>query len=187
MDYRASESLINVNDIIIRTYNDADSISALTGLLHRAYKDLADMGLLYLASHQSDSVTRRRISEGITFLALHSDAIIGTITLYSQVGGCEFYQREGVWHFGQFGVDPSYRRLGIGDKLIETVEQYAAKHGAKVISLDTAKPALHLIEYYKKYKYSIVDEVQWNETNYKSVIMAKSLLLSDAHTEMPCC
>ncbi|MBI2794533.1 MAG: GNAT family N-acetyltransferase [Ignavibacteria bacterium] len=184
MDYRALESLINVRDIIIRTYNDADQISALTELLHRAYKELADMGLLYLASYQSDSVTRSRISEGITFLALHAQAIIGTITLYSQIGDCEFYQKEGVWHFGQFGVDPSYRRLGIGGKLIGTVEQYAVKHGARVISLDTAKPALHLIKHYKKYGYSIVDEVQWNEANYKSVIMAKSLLLSDDRMEI---
>jgi GNAT superfamily N-acetyltransferase len=179
MDHRALESLINVNDIIIRTYNDADPISEITELLHRAYKDLADMGLLYLATHQSDSVTRRRISEGTTFLALHAEAIIGTITLYSQNGGCEFYMQEGVWHFGQFGVDASYRRLGIGGRLIDTVERYALNHGAKIIALDTAKPALHLIKHYEKNGYSVVDEVQWKEANYKSVIMAKSLVSSD--------
>jgi hypothetical protein len=37
----------------IRPLRDDDSISDLTALLHRAYKPLLDMGLRYLATHQS--------------------------------------------------------------------------------------------------------------------------------------
>ncbi|WP_312116724.1 hypothetical protein [Brevibacillus reuszeri] len=42
-------------------------------------------------------------------------------------------------------------------------------------SLDTAEGAHHLIRYYSARGYRHVDYVQWNETNYRSVLMSKKL------------
>jgi len=48
----------------VRRLIDSDSIPELTRLLHRSYGPLAAMGMRFLASHQSDAVTRKRVGGG---------------------------------------------------------------------------------------------------------------------------
>ena len=43
-------------DFLIRPYSPADSIPAITALLHEAYGSLARQGFRFLASHQDDDV-----------------------------------------------------------------------------------------------------------------------------------
>ncbi len=165
-------------DILVRPWQDTDSLEELTDLLHRAYKMLADMGLRFLATHQDVETTRRRIEAGECFIAEQRGRIVGTITFY-QAGahsGCSYYTHPEVCHIGQLAVEPSLQRRGIANLLMNHVEEHARQIGFHEIALDTAETAHHLIDWYTRRGYRQVGFQQWDVTNYRSVILAKGLL-----------
>jgi len=59
---------------------------------------------------------------------------------------------------------------------MDIVEADAFKmKNVRELALDTAETAHHLIEFYKKRNYRYIETIQWNVTNYKSVVLSKSL------------
>lgn len=162
---------------IIRPYCESDSIEALTDLLHRAYAPLAAQGLRFVASHQDSATTLRRIQSGFAFVAVAGDTLVGTVTVYSEPSdsACDYYRRPGVARFGQFAVEPAQQGTGLGRRLLDCAEQYAASQGCAEIALDTAEGADALIRLYERWGYAIVGRVDWDTTNYVSVVMAKRL------------
>jgi ribosomal protein S18 acetylase RimI-like enzyme len=166
------------DNMVIRELRDDDSLEELTGLLHRSYKALADMGLYYFATHQTVEQTRKRISDKSVFVAVRDSTIIGTI-LYLKPGkpsGAEFFERPDVAKVGQLAVEPDLQRQGIATQLMHHVEEVARGDGASELSLDTAESASHLIEWYKRLGYRFVEYVRWDVTNYRSVILSKALV-----------
>jgi|SRR5579872_1947000 len=153
-----------------------NSVQELTDILHRSYRELAEMGSNYWATFQTLEDTRARISQGECYVTLIDQTIFGTITLSppGAVASHEWYRRPGVAHFGQFAVDPLYRHKRIGDRLLSHVERRASELGAVEIALDTAERATHLVTYYSRRGYRIVGHAQWNHANYRSVIMSKA-------------
>jgi predicted N-acetyltransferase YhbS len=164
--------------ILIRPYQPTDSIPEITALLHKAFASMAAQGLLFLASHQSDMITKDRLVNGTSFLAINNNAIVGTISVYgpSMNYSVPLYRQQGVYHFGQFAVDPDLRGSGLGKRLYQTVEDHCRAKGVKTLALDTAETAVQLIALYEKWGFKAVDQVKWDVTNYKSVIMAKELI-----------
>lgn len=162
----------------IRLWQDGDSVSELTELLHRAYKQLADMGMRFMATHQDDSITFDRISRGKCFLGLIDNTIISTVTLYPPYAtyGSPWYDTEHVAHFGQFGVEPHLQKQGIGFLMMDHVELVAKEDGIRELALDTSEKADHLIRYYTRRGYRFVEHTQWPDVNYRSVIMSKTLV-----------
>ena len=166
------------SEVIIRPFmNDQDDIEQLTHVLNRAYKQLADMGLMYVASYQKSDVTLARIKNGYCLVAIQDDSIVGTATYYPSgtKGGCPWYEKEGVGVIGQFGVLPELQSTGVGSALLESIEQKAFEDGAEELALDTAEGASHLRSYYAKRGYRFIEYTDWEVTNYRSVIMSKSL------------
>ena len=53
-------------------------------------------------------------------------------------------------------------------------ERHALSTGADGLVLDTAESATHLINWYQRMGYRFVQYVQWEVTNYRSIIMMKS-------------
>ncbi len=161
----------------IRPLRDSDSLEELTELLHRAYRVLADMGLRFLATHQDVATTKRRVASGHCFVAERGGKVVGTICYYdpSRKSGCDYYKKKGVAHVGQLAVEPTLQRLRIATKLMGHAEDFARERGMIELALDTAEPALHLIEWYTRMGYRIVGHQQWEVTNYRSVIMSKVL------------
>lgn len=167
------------DNITIRLLGADDPIPALTALLHRAYAPLAAKGLRYSATHQSDDVTRKRIAQGECFVATSEGAICGTI-LFRNAGntrGSPWNDRSDVSSFGQFAVEPALQRRGLGRRLIALVEDRAIASGARELALDTAEPATHLIAWYAGLGFRFVEYAQWTHTNYRSVILSKTLPL----------
>ncbi|HMS56196.1 MAG TPA: GNAT family N-acetyltransferase [Fimbriimonadaceae bacterium] len=147
-------------------------------MLHRAYRELHDMGLKFTATHQSVETTRRRVSEGECWVAMVGKTVVGTIVWVrpNPLDDVFYYRRAEVAHFGQFGVDPLFRGLGIGTKLLNHVEALAKESGFRELALDTAESAKHLISLYERLGYKIVDNHDWRPgTNYLSVIMTKAI------------
>jgi len=167
----------------VRPLEADDSLAHLTYLLHRAYKQHVDRGIKALAAFQPEEVTRKRISGGECFVALHMGKIVGTIlfkdavhTAADGIGGSnaiEWFARGGVASFSQFAVEPEHQGHGIGGVLMGAVERRALETGATEIGLSTPEPEAWLVTMYERHGYRVVDHVQWKETNYVSAIMSK--------------
>lgn len=162
----------------IRRLESHDSMVGLTELLHRAYRELQQMGLHFTATHQSVETTTRRVTEGECWVAEVDGKIVGTIVWVrpNPADDVVYYRGPEVAHFGQFCVDPECRGLGIGDRLLAQVEDRAREEGYRVLALDTSELADHLIALYSRRGFEIVDNHDWRPgVNYLSVIMAKLL------------
>ncbi len=165
--------------IVVRPWREDDDVLAITHLLHRAYGQLARLGFRYHATWQDAAGTLKRLTDGVPFVAQRAGAIVGTVTLYvpPNVFGCAWYDRGDVACFGQFGVEPELQGRGIGNRLLETVEQETRRRGIANLALDTAEGATQLIAMYARRGYKIVGEAKWDITNYRSVIMNKSMMV----------
>lgn len=169
--------LTETERLFIRVLLPSDSLSDLTNLLHAAYSRLARMGLLYMATHQSEAVTRERISQGTCLVAELDGRICGTILFRDPActNGCPWYDRFEVASLGQFAVNPEIQARGIGLLLLRKAEDLAIASGATELALDTAEPATHLVEWYTRLGYRFIEHAQWSHTNYRSVILSKRL------------
>lgn len=157
-----------------------ESLKDLTSLLHRAYSGLAEQGFRFLATHQDVEMTRERCSQGETYLMELEGKLMGSVTLVLQANEFEgycpnWYREEGVAKIEQFAVEPALQRQGYGSKLLEHLEDRAVKLGFQQVAFDTAEGALELQRFYAKRGYQKVGEADWPVTNYRSIIMAKSL------------
>lgn len=161
----------------LRILDPAEPLSELTGLLHRAYARLASMGLRYMATHQSDAVTRDRAASGECWVALKDGAIVGTILFrdVTRTSGSPWLDRPEVASLGQFAVMPEWQGTGLGAQLLDLAERRAAETGAKEIALDTAELAEHLVALYRRRGYRFIEHAQWSHTNYRSVIMSRAV------------
>jgi GNAT superfamily N-acetyltransferase len=166
-------------DVAIRPFRDGDSVRDITTLLHDAYAPLLAQGLRYLATHQDEATTLRRLMKGFPFVAEQEGAIVGTITLYGpkKDSPCEWYNRDGVFKFGQYAVRPDLQRRGIGLALLSRAEEEARARGGSEFALDTSEKAAHLIRWYDRLGFRFIQHVSWNDTNYRSVVLSKSLSL----------
>ncbi len=173
------DSNARLESLEIRPYRETDCLRALTALLHRAYAPLAHRGMRYLASHQSESVTRERITadgaEG--FLAVLHGRPVGTVTLRPPQPDSDvpWYARPDVCTFEQLAVDPDFQGRGIGARLLGHVEARAIEHGAAELACDTSERAAELIDTYTRRGYRVVARTNWDVTNYQSVILSCAL------------
>ena len=167
-------------DLEITLFKEEEHLSIvpeLTELLHEAYKSLADSGLSYSASYQAPEKTLQRLKYFESYLAYWKSQLVGTISLmkWKSDSSCEYYRREGSFHFGQFGISPAFKGNGFGNRLLEFVEKRAEALGGKEIALDTAEKAADLIAWYERHGYRRVSRTKWASTNYESIVMAKKL------------
>lgn len=167
--------------INIRLLSEADSLEALTALIHRAYRQLADLGFRYWGTHQSVDDTRQRIARGECYVALCDGELVGTVVLNlpDNASGHDWYNRPDVTSFSQFAVDPPFQKQGIGLQLLGIIEQRAVALGVNELACDTAEGASHLIALYTKQGFRKVGMADWGATNYKSVILSKTLTESE--------
>lgn len=164
--------------ISYRLFDDRDSIEELTLLINKAYSIYTSAGLEFVGVNQDSAETTKRISHAYTIIALEGEKIVGTISYKPpwECRGTTWFNLPGVAKFNQLAVDPDQQVKGIARKLMDITEQIASEQGAKEIALDTAEGAEALIKYYNRRGYRFIDYHQWKFTNYRSVILSKSLL-----------
>lgn len=174
---RGSGNEATLGELVIRELSPNDSLEELTELLHQAYKGLADMGLSYVATYQDVATTKRRISQGVTFVAVWQGKMVGTI-VFTRPEHTNIPRGKpipGAGKLNQLGVEPKLQKMGIGKRLFVHAEEYARAEGVSALVLDTAEPATHLIKWYERMGYQFVEYVQWDITNYRSVVLVKYL------------
>lgn len=152
-------------------------IEELTALLHSAYAALAKQGMRYWASYQSPAETLERLSDGDSYLAFYGERLAGTINLAppDPENKVSWYRREDVCSFHQFAVAPDLQGKGIGEALLAQAEARAKELSYAEIALDTSERAERLIATYSKRGYRHVEYVNWDSTNYRSVVLSRGL------------
>lgn len=169
-----------VMPILIRRVREDDNLVALTEILHRAYGDLAQQGMRYLASHQPVETTRERLEEGEGYVIAAEGTVIGTATFrgHEDLPYGDWDPGEKVASFGQFAVDPGYQGFGIGDRMMAFLESRARDSNCAWLALDTSAQAARLQKYYGRLGYEVVGCADWRPVvNYESVVMAKKIAL----------
>lgn len=128
-------------------------------------------------THQDSEITRCRVERGNCFIAEYRGQVIGIVSLYlpGTVDKFAWYRRDGVALFGQLAVDPDFQSKGVGALMIKFLEEFTVKNNVVELNLDTAEQADHLIAWYKKLGYRFIDYINWDVTNYRSVILSKTL------------
>ncbi len=161
----------------IRVLTPADDVVAITEMLHRAYEPLAKKGLNYTATYQSAEVTANRLSKGHPIVAECDGRVVGTLTVYppNPESSVAVYRQPHTYSIGQFGVDPDFKRKGIGRALHRAALEHAMSQGASFLSLDTAAPAEELIATYLRWGYAIVERTTWSGKSYESVLMRRNI------------
>lgn len=170
-------------DITLRPLVPQDSLAALTALLHKAYAALGARGWNFTAVDQPVELTAKRIGQGHCLLALRKERMVGTVLVRGPYrpevdAWCldtPWYQRDDTAILSQFAVDPDCQGQGLGGRLMQAAEAFAAERGYAFMALDTALPAAHLRRRYEASGYRPVKEVQWEGKTYRSLVMVKSL------------
>lgn len=165
------------NQIRLRELREGDCLEHLTGMLHRAFFRIGEMGIPCSCVNQAPEVTRQRVARGHCFVALSGELIVGTITLYASDARSDsaHYRDTRVASVRQLGVDPLFQGKGVGSALLGLAENRARRYGYAGLALDTPEPASHLIDYYQRQGFRIVETLQFAGRPYRSVVFAKSL------------
>ena len=162
----------------VRALRADDDLQALTELIHAAYAPHAARGLRFWGTHQSVDDTAKRFASGEGYVAEIDGLVVGTVTLRRPQpdSPVEAYRDPLTWSLAQFAVAPSHKGLGVGRAMHAFASQRAASCGARTMLIDTAAPALELIETYRRWGYEPCGECDWRPlTNYLSVLMRRSL------------
>lgn len=169
---------LTVREWTIRPLSAADSLDELTQLIHAAYAPHLENGLRFVGTHQSVTVTAERLASGDAFVAEGDARHVGTVTVRAPRAGSSVsvYRDPDTWSLSQLAVLPEFKGRGLGRALHDVAVQHAIGRGAKVVALDTAAPASGLISLYERWGYRLVGKADWRpETNYESVLMARSI------------
>jgi ribosomal protein S18 acetylase RimI-like enzyme len=156
----------------------------ITDLLHMAYAEWIEKGLLFAATTQSPQETESRIGkDGKCVVVLKDDKLIGTLSFKL----CKWDK----WYVGKnsviifmFAIHPDFKRSGVGSRLLMHPEEQANNYDS--IILDTAASARYLIKFYEKRGYKKVDFISWKNTNYYSIVFWKILTRSNNYSKYHC-
>lgn len=162
----------------LHLFGAEDSHAELQSLVHRAYASLAGRGLEYWGTRQTLEDTKSRVRSGECWVLTDEGRLLATVLLKPprSESGCEWYRRDDIRSFHQLAVDPEHQGQGLGTRLVHHVEARAATLGAAELALDTSDQASHLIAWYQRLGYRLVDRADWRpKVNYLSVVLSKAL------------
>lgn len=78
-------------------------------------------------------------------------------------------------YLGKFAVWPKLKRQGLGMILLNYAEKIARSEAYQSVQLDTAKPAIHLVELYQRLGYKNIGETHFEGKTYDSWIFEKQI------------
>lgn len=108
---------LGMREITIQPKPDSISWEQITALLHLAFSCHEQEGLKYSACNQTADYTRIRVGDGICFVAILNDMLVGTATLH-------LHGRKA--HLSQVATHPDYRCYRIGVKLQKYIDSRAS-------------------------------------------------------------
>ena len=127
---------------------DAEGISATLGAAFAEFETLYTPAAFSATTPTTDRIAER-FAEGPIWIAELADMIVGTVATVPQ--GSELYIRS-------MAVRPGARGSGIGARLLNTVEAFAAAHRYRRLLLNTAPFLLAAVELYERHGFRYTGE-----------------------------
>jgi len=128
--------------------HDAEAISATLRAAFAEFETLYTPAAFSATTPTTDQITER-FAEGPIWIAELADMIVGTVVTVPQ--GSELYIRS-------MAVRPGARGSGIGARLLNTVEAFAAGHRYRRLLLNTAPFLLAAVELYERHGFRYTGE-----------------------------
>ena len=154
--------------IVLREATAAD-IPTLVALVRTAFEDYRGRLEPPSGAHnETPETVRQALHTGWAALALVNDATVG----------CVFYcQEDAHMYLGRLSVLRPFRRYGVGQALLEYVEQRARDLGLPCVQLGVRIALPHLQAYYARLGYHVVRyEAHAGYTAPTSVVMEKPVV-----------
>lgn len=155
----------------------SDFIDQLTLLLHRAYAELGEQGLMYTGVDQTTQETRRRIEYADCFVATRGGILVGTITVRGPYFGspCPYLELPHVATAYQLAVDPQAQGRWLSAALFNATEAWAVAMGYSELAGITASQARRQVKLHQRRQYREVARLYWPGQNFESIVFAKTL------------
>jgi ribosomal protein S18 acetylase RimI-like enzyme len=128
--------------------HDAEAISATLRAAFAEFEALYTPAAFRATTPTADQIAER-FAEGPIWIAQLADTIVGTVAAVPQ--DAELYIRS-------MAVRPSAQGSGIGARLLNTVEAFAAAHQYRRLLLNTAPFLLAAVQLYERYGFRYTGE-----------------------------
>lgn len=133
----------------IATADDSVSISEVLRESFADYEPLYTREGFAATTPTSDEIKERFENEGRTWVAIHDEKIVGTVSVVPK--GEALYIRS-------MAVSPKARGKRIGELLLNEIENFAIEHDCEVLILSTTPFLLRAIRLYEKFGFERTDE-----------------------------
>ena len=152
---------------LLRLAGEPD-VAQLRVLVNKSYAELGAMGLNFVGVTQDEEITRDRMKNKEIWVIENTNTkeLVATIAL-----SVKETPEKTMFYIGQFGVLPELKGNGFGSFLIHHSFQRAKMRNFNIIELDTAIPAHHLIQLYRKFGFVIVEAERRPRPNYPNYLM----------------
>lgn len=147
----------------------AEDLELLLALTHRSYAGNRELGFHFYGSRETIEDVREVHAAGALWKLVDAGRLIGSIRLQ------EYPDHPGALYINRMCVEPSEQRRGLGNVLLRFAEAEAGRRGLGNLKLDTAKNFEKLVSWYARKGFRVISEIQWDVTNYRSVVMEKTL------------
>jgi ribosomal protein S18 acetylase RimI-like enzyme len=128
--------------------HDAEAISTTLRAAFAEFETLYTPSALSATTPTADQIVER-FADGPIWIAELADTIVGTVATVPK--GRELYIRS-------MAVRPDAQGLGIGSRLLNTVEVFAAAHGYRRLLLNTAPFLLAAVQLYERHGFRYTGE-----------------------------
>lgn len=146
----------------------------ITELLHLAFAEKNERGLKYLATHQDAETTRRRVGDGVCFVALLGDVLIGTASmriLKPNEINKKWHNQNLYAYTSQLAVHPDYKGYGVGKLLQNARIMYCHENNVDEMLGHTSIHAKEILNWYRRQGADFVEYISSPATNYYAVRM----------------
>ena len=165
---------MNINEIVIATAEEwGGSYEILHQVIYKAHNNNRERGLFYTTSLLSGTQIKEKISDGITFVALRNDEVVGTASVIIKIGKNWYDKGLQVAHYCLDAVLPEYQGCGIMKKMDEYRNAFSISRGAKLIRSGTAEGNLIQRTKFRRQGFKAVDCLSIKGNSFYSVMYAK--------------
>ena len=173
--------------IIVKSIQEwGGSYEEIHEVLYRAHQKNRENGIVYKSSLLDGEGLRNKVGEGITYVALLGDHLVGTASVSLRKGKYWYDKGRLVAHYCLAGVLPEYQGKGIMKQIDVTRESFAISNGAKLIRSGTAEKNYLQRNRFLRNGFIPVDFLVTKGNGYYSVMYAKWLDASIAQKPWKC-
>lgn len=160
--------------IIIRPLKETQySYDKISEIVSRAHIINKEKGLRYRTASMNAEEVEKSVGEGITYVALCDQDIVGTASVCKQIGTDWYDKGQLVVHYCFDAVIPEYQGLGIMKLIDKERDKFSVSIGALLIRSGTAEGNTIQRHKYEKLGFVPVDYKRIKGNNFCSVIYAK--------------